>query len=79
MGWNKGRLRASIFELAETVHLIWLCYSGDTIRCDVSAANKMVARNRPLALEANKNMNNCLASKFYNILRFPALFSARNL
>ena len=28
--------------------LVLLCFLGDTIRCDVSADLKMVARNRPL-------------------------------
>ena len=36
MSETKGRLRATIFESAETVHFIELCYSGDAIRCIVS-------------------------------------------
>ena len=48
--FSKGRLRAAIFESAETLHLILLCYLGDAIRSAVSADSKMVARNRPLWL-----------------------------
>ena len=44
----KGRLRATIFESAETAHLILLCYFGDAIGWAMSAEKKMVARNRPL-------------------------------
>ena len=44
----KGRYRATIFESAETVHLILLCYFGVAIRKFVPAKIKMVARNRPL-------------------------------
>ena len=43
----KGRLRATIFESAETVHLIMLCYFGDAIRWTVSAEKKMSVHNRP--------------------------------
>ena len=46
--FSKGRLRATIFESAETVHLILLYYLGDAIWCAVSADSKMVARYRPL-------------------------------
>ena len=44
----KGRLRATIFKLDETVHLILLCYFGNSTRCAMSAENKMVTHNRPL-------------------------------
>ena len=37
IGPAKGRLRATIFESAETVHLILLCYFGDAVRWAVSA------------------------------------------
>ena len=47
---NKGRLRTTIFESAETVHLILLCYFGAAVRWAVSAEKKMVAHNRPLIL-----------------------------
>ena len=46
----KGRLLATIFESAETVHLILLCYFGDSLRWAVSAEKKMVARNHPWTL-----------------------------
>ena len=44
----KGRFRATIFESAETVYLILLCYFGVAIRRFVPAEKKMVALNRPL-------------------------------
>ena len=38
--WEEGRLRATIFRSAGTVHLILLCYLGDAIRFVVSAGLK---------------------------------------
>ena len=45
---GEGLLRATMFKLAETVHLILLCYLGEAIRYAVSAENKMIACKCPL-------------------------------
>ena len=44
--FDNGRSRATIFESAETVHILYCwCYLGDAIRCAVSADLKMVSHN----------------------------------
>ena len=35
LGLSKGRLRATLFESAETLHLVLLCYFGDDILCQL--------------------------------------------
>ena len=52
---SKRRLRATNLKSAETLHLIFLCYFGDTIKCAESADCKMVARNRPLFASNKKH------------------------
>ena len=41
MNWPKGCLWATIFESAETAHLILLCYFGDAIGWVVSAEKRL--------------------------------------
>ena len=52
---DKGRLQSTILRSDETVHVILLCYLGNsTIRCNVSPDLNMVARNPPLRQDISK-------------------------